>query len=150
MPELIQNISKPQAAILKSTKLINLFLAGVGSGKSYLNGVKSWKLIRNFPNVTGFFGANSYDQLNTSTLFRIREYWKSIGIVEWNKETPYGTYVVGIRPPDHFEKLNHNFESYHNIISFHNGAIAFIGSMDNAILHSGKEIGWAFLDETKD
>lgn len=150
MSELVQIVSRPQAAMLESTATINLFLAGIGSGKSHLNGIKSYQFITMFPDCTGFIGANFYDQLNTSTLFRIREYWKSIGVVEWDKDTKNGTYVVGKKPPAHFRTANHNFDSYHNIISFVNGHVIFMGSMDNAHAHEGKEIAYAFLDETKD
>lgn len=150
MSELTQIVSRPQAAILESTASINLFLSGIGSGKSHLNGVKSYQFITMFPECTGFVGANFYDQLNTSTFFRIREYWKSIGVTEWSKENPNGMYVSGKQPPAHFKTFNHNFDSYHNIVSFINGAVLFIGSLDNAKSHEGKEISYAFLDETKD
>jgi hypothetical protein len=150
MAELVQIVSKPQSAILNSTAAINLFLAGIGSGKSHLNGIKCYQFVTMFPECTGFVGANFYDQLNTSTLFRIREYWKSIGVVEWDKNTPNGMYVSGKKPPGHFKTANHNFDSYHNIISFINGHVIFMGSMDNAKAHEGKEISYAFLDETKD
>jgi hypothetical protein len=150
MSDLTQIVSKPQKAILKSTASINLFLAGIGSGKSHLNGIKCFQFVKMFPECSGFVGANFYDQLNTSTLFRIREYWKSIGVVEWDKDTPNGMYVSGKKPPAHFKTANHNFDSYHNIISFINGHVIFMGSMDNAKAHEGKEISYAFLDETKD
>lgn len=150
MSDLVQIVSRPQASILNSTASINLFLAGIGSGKSHLNGIKCFQFVTMFPNCTGFVGANFYDQLNTSTLFRIREYWKSIGVIEWDKDTTNGMYVVGKKPPSHFKTANHNFDSYHNIISFINGHVIFMGSMDNAKAHEGKEISYAFLDETKD
>jgi hypothetical protein len=150
MPQTEQYVSDPQMAILESTASINLFLAGIGSGKSHLNGIKSYQFIKEFPECTGFVAANFYDQLNTSTFFRIREYWKSIGVTEWSKENPSGTYVSGKQPPAHFKTFNHNFDSYHNIVSFINGAVLFIGSLDNAKSHEGKELAYAFLDETKD
>lgn len=150
MQEIEQIVSQPQASILESTASINLFLAGIGSGKSHLNGIKSYQFITMFPQCTGFVGANFYDQLNTSTFFRIREYWKSIGVIEWSKDTPGGMYVSGKQPPAHFKTFNHNFDSYHNIVSFINGAVLFIGSLDNAKSHEGKEFAYAFLDETKD
>ena len=146
-----QTISEPQRAILKSTAAINLFMAGIGSGKSHLNGIKSYQLVLMFPESAGFIGANFYDQLNTSTLFRVREYWKSIGVTEYDKDAnPFGLYTIGKRPPSHFRTDTHNFKSYDNIISFINGAVIFVGSMDNAKAHEGKELSYAFLDETKD
>ena len=36
--------------------------------------------------------------------------------------------------------------SYHSVME----DLIFTGSLDNAVMHSGKEMGWAILDETKD
>lgn len=148
---LTQKVSAPQKAILKSTKSLNLFLAGVGSGKTFVGGIISYRFVRKFPKVRGFIGANTYLQLTQSTLFRIREYWKSIGVVEYEKSSsPYGQYVVNKKPPSHFNTEGHNFDDYYGIISFINGAIIFTGSLDHAEAHYGKEFAWAILDETKD
>lgn len=151
MNEVIQVCSSPQKSILKSIQSVNLFLGGVGSGKTHLLGIKSYQLVSLFPNVRGFIGANTYLQLQQSTLFRVREYWKSIGVVEYDKTSrPYGHYVVGKKPPSHFNTTGHNFDDYYGIISFVHGGIIFVGSLDNASAHEGKEFGWAMLDETKD
>ena len=146
-----QIVSRPQARILESTQPVSLFLGGVGSGKTHLLGIKTYQLISKFPRVRGFIGANTYLQLQQSTLFRIREYWKSIGIVEYDKVSrPQGQYVVSKKPPPHFSIEGHNFDEYYSIVSFINGGVIFIGSLDNAKAHDGKEFGWAVLDETKD
>jgi hypothetical protein len=150
MIEIDQIVSEPQLAILQSSSPMNLFLAGVGSGKTFLGGVLSRRFIAEFPEVRGFIAANTYDQLNTSTLFRIREYWASVGMTEYSRENPNGVYVSGKEPPQHWKKCNRNFDRFNNIISFYNGALIFTGSLDYAVAHSGKEIGWALLDETKD
>lgn len=151
MVDIEQIVSEPQARILESTQPVNLFLGGVGSGKTHLLGIKSYQLISRFPKVRGFIGANTYLQLQQSTLFRVREYWKSIGVVEYDKTArPGGQYVVSKKPPSHFNTESHNFDDYYGIVSFVNGGIIFIGSLDNASAHEGKEFGWAMLDETKD
>jgi len=145
-----QKFSEPQKAILRSVASLNLFLAGTGSGKTHLGGAKSRQLIADFPEVRGFIAANTFDQLNTSTLFRIREYWESTGVTEWSKENPSGVYVSGKEPPISWTKCKRNFDRFNNIISFCNGGLIFTGSLDNYFAHSGKEFGWALLDETKD
>jgi len=145
-----QILSKPQMSILQSTAGINLFLAGTGSGKTFLGGVLSINFITKFPNVRGAIFANTFDQLNTSSLFRIREYWTSIGVTEWTKDNPLGMYVSGREPPPHWEKCKRNFDRFNNIISFCNGGLIFTGSLDNYWMHSGKEFAWCLLDETKD
>jgi len=142
--------SEPQKAILRSLAILNLFLAGTGSGKTHLGGAKSRELIAEFPEVRGFIAANTFDQLNTSTLFRIREFWANNGMTEWSKENPLGVYVSGKEPPSHWDKCKRNFDRFNNIISFCNGGLIFTGSLDNYFAHSGKEFGWAILDETKD
>lgn len=138
-------LSEPQELILTSTQDINLFLAGIGSGKTHLGGILSGYFIDNFPNAWGFIGANTYQQLTTSTLYRIREVWKII--FNWVEGVDY---VVGKIPPKHFNTEGHNFDSYNSIISFKNGTVVFKGSLDNAKAHDGKEFSWSILDETKD
>ncbi len=138
-------LSKPQQEIFFSEADINLFLAGMGSGKTYLGGIISAYLVLNYPQVKGFIGANTYDQLNTSTLYRIKAVWNEVF-----KMTEGRHYVCGVKPLDAWPKPGHYFDSYNNIISFANGAIIFQGSLENAKSHEGKEFGWAILDETKD
>jgi len=90
-----QEFSEPQFAIYESTASINLFLAGMGSGKTHLDGLISKRLVSEFPETRGGIFANTYDQLNTATLLRIREYWASTGMIEWSNDNPNGVYVSG-------------------------------------------------------
>jgi len=143
--------SKPQYDILTSRQSVNLFLGGQGSGKSHCAGLVSATFISNFPTVRGIICANTYSQLNKSTLFRVREVWKdSFGMNEYNPKSGIGCYVISRRPPTHFDTSTHNFDSYDNIISFDNGMVIFIGSLDNYKAIDGMEVGWGILDETKD
>lgn len=148
--EIVQELSDPQMDIFESTASINLFLAGYGSGKTFLDGLLSKQLIAKFPECRGGIFANTYDQLNTATLLRIREYWASTGMTEWSKENPDGCYISNKEPPIHWKDCIRNFDRYTNIISFRNGGLIFTGSLDNAVMHSGKEMAWCILDETKD
>lgn len=120
-------------------------MAGTGSGKTFLKGVLSARFIATFPKVIGFIAANTYEQLNTSTLKGIRDVWRDyFGMVD---EVHY---VVGKSPPKSFKQDWHNFDRYDSIISFINGAVIYKASLDNYKAHEGKEFGWAMLDETKD
>ena len=137
--------SEPQEYILTTTQDINLFLAGVGSGKTHLSGFITGYFLKNFPHVFGFIGANTHHQLSASTLFRTREVWKEyFGWIEGRD------YVSEIIPPKSFNTEHHNFKNYKGIMSFRWGAVAFVGSLENAKVHDGKEFGWATLDESKD
>jgi len=136
--------SKPQQYIISSLQSICLFLAGVGSGKTYIIGFLSGYFIKYFPEVPGFIGANTYMQLSQSTLFRVKVVWEEI--YGWKENQDY---VISKRPPKAYER-NLEFTDYRSIVSFKSGAVVFVGSLDNAKAHDGKEFAWAFLDETKD
>ena len=138
-------LSLPQQYNATSLKPINLFLAGVGSGKTYLGGVMSGYYISNFPRVKGMIAANTYMQLTQSTMFRIREVWREL--FGW-KEGEH--FVVDKKPPSYFSTEGHNFDDYYNIISFRWGTVVFKASLDKAQAHEGKEVGWCICDETKD
>lgn len=138
-------LSEPQKYILTSAAPVNLFLAGVGSGKTHLGGIISGNFIESCPHVFGFIGANTYNQLNTSTMYRIREVWRDE--FKWVSERDY---VIGKQPPKSFNTETHNFDRYDGILSHKNGGVVFLGSLDNAKAHDGKQFAWAILDETKD
>ncbi len=145
-----KTLSVPQEGIFDSTASVTLFLSGQGGGKTYLAGGISAERIQNFPDARGMICANTYLQLTQSTLFRIREVWKAFGWLQYNEYTGEGDYVVGIKPPKEFNTASHNYDRYHNIISFRNGAVIYYGSLDNYKALDGKEVAWAILDETKD
>lgn len=108
-------------------------------------------MISNFPGAKGLIAANTFDQLNRSTMYRIREVWEhDFQIKEYNEITGEGCYVLGIQPPKHFNTDAHNFDRYDNIVSFDNGAIVYVGSLEKYKALDGMEICWAILDETKD
>jgi hypothetical protein len=144
-------LSKPQSDIFYSRQQVNLFMAGQGSGKTFIMGVISAFFMSHFPDARGLIAANTYDQLNRSTMFRIREVWAEYcQVTEYNEISGKGFYVIGKKPPKHFDTRNHNFDSYNNIISFTWGAVIYIGSLDNYKALDGIEVAWMLLDETKD
>lgn len=144
-------LSEPQMRVFESRKPLTLNMAGQRGGKSHLIGIKTALFAINFPKIRGLIGANTYMQLTQSTLVATKRVWKSyFGLTEYDdKGNPSGDYVVHKQPPFHFKKFE-NFDNYRSIISFKNGAVVFMASLENYEAHDGKEIGWAELDETKD
>lgn len=138
-------MSAPQEEILQSAQPLNLFLAGAGSGKTYTEGVLSADFIINYPHIRGLIGSNTYQQLSKSTLFRIFEVWRSL--FGWVENIHF---VVDKIPPRGFRVFNSPLKSYENTISFNNGCLIFLASLDNYKIIDGSEFGWAILDETKD
>lgn len=144
-------LSDPQHAVYNARTPLILDMAGQGGGKSENIGIQTIEVIEVAPKIKGFIGANTYGQLTTATLDRVFSTWKRLkGWEEYDrKENPEGVYVVDKKPPPHFKRF-HTLKKYTNTISFANGCLIFLGSMDNWKALDGKEIGWAHLDETKD
>ncbi len=144
-------LSEPQTAVLETRQQLILEMAGQGGGKSENIGYSSGMLITQFPEALGFIGANTYLQLSQSTLTRVFNSWRvCYGFEEYDaKASPWGAYVVDKKPPPHFPRLI-RLRDYTNTISFYNGCLIFIGSLENYKAHEGKQFSWAHLDETKD
>lgn len=144
-------LSEPQAKSLSNRVATTLVMAGQRAGKTMGIGLRTGLKIKHFPKIIGLIGANTYLQLTQSTMVEVRKTWKNIfGYTEYDKYgNPNGVYVVGKKPPMHFKKY-HEFDDYRGIISFRNGKVIFTVSLENYLVHDGKTIGWAELDETKD
>lgn len=138
-------ISKPQEAICSALQQRMLFLAGVGSGKSHCIGLISADFVINYPKQRGFIGANTYGQLSKSTLDKIFKVWEEV--FGWVRGVHY---VVDKIPPLSFEMQGPQLKDYSNTISFNNGTLIFVASLDNYKVIDGTEFTWACLDETKD
>lgn len=139
------DLSGPQLEVLESTEAFNLFMSGAGGGKTHAMGLGSADFILNYTNVIGLIAANTHEQLNKSTLKRIFEVWRNE--FGWQKGVDY---VCDIKPPKQFKKMHIELKEYHNTITFNNGGLIFVASLDNYKAIDGQEIGWAMLDETKD
>ena len=144
------SFSEPQHKVITCTSPLLLALAGQRSGKSFSIGVRTALKIIYFPRMVGMIAANTYKQLTQSTMVEVRRVWKkNFGFNEYTKNNPNGDYVINRKPPAHFN-VYQEFDSYDGIISFRNGCNVFTASLDNYMVHDGKTMGWAELDETKD
>lgn len=144
-------LSEPQEAVLESRKANILEMAGKGSGKSETIGISTGMFISQLPEASGFIGANTIMQLSQSTLDRVFKSWKKVhDFTEYDpKFNRGGAYVIDKKPPPSFERFR-SLRDYRGTISFYNGALVYIGSLENYKAHDGKEFAWAHLDETKD
>lgn len=143
-------LSAPQRAIVQSRKAVHLFLAGQGSGKTFTAGYMAARFVRQFPHLHGFIAANTHMQLTDSTLKGIFKAWELFGLKAYDSTSKSGDYVWDKKPPAGFATEGHYFRTYRNKVCFKNGAVIFIGSLENYKAHDGKEFAWALLDETKD
>lgn len=138
-------LSDPQDAIASSTKERNLFLSGIGSGKSFTISLLSADYAIHNPEAIQFIGANTYSQLTKSTLKRVFDSWRTN--YGWIKDVHY---KVDRKPLASWPVIHGGLKSYENTISFNNGALIFTSSLDNYKAIDGSEFAIAFLDETKD
>jgi hypothetical protein len=138
------DFSDPQMDVVESTAQINLFHSGIGSGKTFIIGYKNFQYAKLYPHVRGFIAANTYKQLNQSTLVGVFKFWGLIGLRR-NID-----YVINKQPPENFKIYGERLARYEHTISFSNGKLIFLGSLDNYEAIDGIEFAHADLDETKD
>jgi hypothetical protein len=151
MPHFEIAVSDPQADIITSTAQLGLFMAGQGSGKSFVIGVETGDFIKHYPYLVLIIAANTHGQLSGSTLKEVFGVWAAIyGFHQWNPKKKTGNYIVGKIPPDHFKIFGEPLKTYDNVISFDNGALIFTASLENYSALDGVNAFGAWLDETKD
>lgn len=114
-----------------------LFCGGVGSGKTATGSHFALDRIGKNPETIGFIGANTYKQLDQSTLKAFFGFLNKYSVdYTFNKAPKYG-YVS-------------QFKKHDGIISFPNGSQIITRSLDNYEDIRGIEIGWFWIDETRD
>ena len=118
------SLTQKQANFLTSTNFATLFAAGVGSGKSFIGSHWAKEKIISEPKSRGFIGANTYNQLRNATLATF------FGVLDEHN-------------------FRYKYNQQRNIIDV-NGTIIYAYSLDNYQNIRGIEIGWGWLDETRD
>lgn len=96
-----------------------------------------YKILSN-PETLGLIGANTYDQLSTSTVKPFFEFLNKVKM----------PFVVHRRPPASWG-LKLNFSHYNNKMCFPNGKVILLRSFDNFETLEGLTLGWAWIDETR-
>lgn len=124
-------------SVLDGVNKYTLFCGGVGSGKTTLGSHFSLDRIQTNPETIGFIGANTYKQLDQSTLKSFFAYLHKYDIEYTFNKAPKYNYVS-------------QFKKHDGIISFPNGCQIITRSLDNYEDIRGIEIGWFWLDETRD
>lgn len=117
-------------------------LTGIACGKTYTGSHFAIQHIQNYPGLTGFIGANSYDQLSQATL---REF------LYWLDHYQY-EFVIDRKPPDSWN-LKRAFKQYKNLITVKTpGGCTpiFTRTLSKGNPLRGIEFSWYWLDETRD
>lgn len=120
------------------------FWAGVAGGKTFTGSHFALKMISEHPNLTGFIGANNYDQLTQATLRELFIWLEAYGF----------DYVIDERPPPEWG-LKKAFKKYSNILTVRNPRTGACTTVFTRILAKanplrGIQFSWYWLDETRD
>lgn len=130
-------LTPQQYYFMNSTHKFLWFCAGVASGKTFMGSRWVYSRIMDNPETLGLIGANSYDQLNQSTLKPFFEFLDSIGM----------PYVINRMPPKEWG-VPRKFKEYENVMVFPNGAHVLLRTLDKPANLAGLEVGWFWIDET--
>ncbi len=136
-----QRFAPWQRVALRSPYTHTALFGGVATGKSYTGAHFTIKMIREHSDLTGFIGANTYDQLTQATL-RELVYWLSA----------YGfQYVIDKKPPAAWKAPV--FKTNNNILTvwYRGKAVTiFTRVLSEGDPLRGLEFSWYWLDETRD
>lgn len=131
-----------QAAAIYSPFEHTALFAGVGSGKSFTGAQYAIQQMIHHPTLTGFIGANTYDQLSQATL-RELFIWLDRYRIPW---------VINQNPPKEW-RAPRKFAKYNNVLSCRIGphtVHAFTRVLSDADALRGIQFSWYHLDETRD
>lgn len=124
-------LNPKQKRFVESPQKTRLFLGGRGSGKSFVLGVVQRIKAGEMPRSKGALVSTTYNQILTKTLPAIISAWEALGIFEDVH------YVIGKKPPRHFEKPYDPPKKFQNVISWRNGRTVEMISMDRPDLARG-------------
>lgn len=131
--------SYKQGLYFTSRRPFTLFCAGVGTGKSFIGAEKAKRYTEDYPSAIGFIGANTHKQLTQTTLKTFFKRLDQLNI----------SYVFNKRPPRSW-RVKSKFPTHEGIITRRNGAQIWTRPLTNYDDIRGQELGWAWLDETRD
>ena len=126
-----------QVKVMGSPAKYKLASGGVGGGKTWIGSLWALQQISQYPFALGCIIANTYGQLARSTIKPFCEMLDSVG-VQWR---------FGCRPP---WSTNHTFVNWSSILTVANGACIVTQSAERESVILGQELGWIWLDETRD
>lgn len=118
------------------------FYGGVATGKTYTGSQFAIQHFTEKPGLTGFIGANTYDQLSQATLRELL-YWLDHYKIE---------HCLDRIPPTEWGQRK-EFKSYKNVLSVrYNGVVtsAFTRVLSDPNAVRGIEFSWYWCDETRD
>lgn len=130
-----------QINFLKDTSPFAVFMAGRGSAKSTSIGWKNAMRMQDMPRAKGFLAAKTYNTVLTKSLPVILQAFAQMGYVEGVH------FVIGKRPPKHFDSPYLPPKKYENILTFDFGYTIEMISLDRFQNARGGSYDFGDIDE---
>jgi hypothetical protein len=127
---------------LMAKQLEKILVAGRAFGKSFVNGIIVMIYVATMPRSRGLLLGPTYTQILTNSLAPMKSAWEWFGYYEGID------YVVGKRPPSHFDSPYQKPDRYENVVTWWNGTTMMLGSMDRPELMRGGNNDWSITDES--
>ena len=118
------------------------YVAGVGSGKSFVLGVFIYNEAR-LKGSLGLITAPVSDTLNNSTLPALKDVWYQLGLIEGVH------YIIGSMPPPSWGLRNYTNRNS-KILTWRWGSYTILDGSDNFNKHRGLELDYVGADELRD
>ena len=120
-------------------------VAGRGMSKStVVQARRSYRCVHAMPGAPLAFVASSYSSLKDNIMPAVQHGWQLMGMYE-------GMHYVFCKIPPREWRSHCSIivNDYRNVISFWNGCVIFLGSLDRPSLLAGKSVVHLFYDEAK-
>lgn len=141
-------INSAQAKYFNSRAKYKTNIWGRGTGKSTCIGIDHIRRQQALPQANFFLGAPTYKQVLNNCLAPMEDIWIRRGMLEYDYRSKTGHYVIGQKPPRHFDKPYKPPRNYDNIITFWNGYTITMISMDRPYLVRSGNFDGGDFDET--
>lgn len=130
---------------LMAKQTIKVLIAGRGFGKSFVMGVSIMLKVRYLPKSRGLLVGPTYTQILVNILPPMKSAWEWFGYKQWDGKD--GDYIIGKRPPAHWDKPYQQPDKFENVITWWNGTTVIMASMDRPHLARGGSNDWSEADE---
>ena len=124
---------------------VMLMVCGRGTAKStVIQARRIYRCVKDMPGAPLAIVANTYSNLDNNIMPAVYKGWQLMGWIEGVH------YIKGKRPPETWRRrCSIIVDEYEHVISFWNGSVLFLGSLDNPSLLAGKSVVHLFFDEAK-
>lgn len=124
---------------------VMLMVCGRGTAKStVIQARRIYRCVKDMPGAPLAIVANTYSNLENNIMPAVYKGWQLMG---WIEDVHY---IKGKRPPESWRRrCSIIVDEYEHAISFWNGSVLFLGSLDNPSLLAGKSVCHLFFDEAK-